>query len=324
MRHLLNYLTILILLVISTPTSIYAQETLPELKDWFLTTGTWNEDPELYVYELGTGPDTVVMLHGGWGGDHVPLITAVKDVLDKYHFIFYDQRGSLRSPAPDSLITYENHIEDLELLRKELGISKLKIVAHSMGAVLGAAYASKYPKYVDKLVVISPAQMKNPISEEDLAILEKSQKKFEPFLNRPEVQKELNTYSLSRDTPPLSSKEESSKFRIYFAARMLYDVRNWKHLGGGRALYKGHVFSLTANSYPKDGWDFPAFFQKSNMPVRIIMGDHDFLDFGAAFNTKWSHETPSSKLFKIKDAGHFIWIDQPDLFTEALLKALES
>ncbi len=46
-----------------------------------------------------------------------------KGLTDKYHFIFYDQRGSLRSPVPDSLISYENHIEDLELLRKELKYS---------------------------------------------------------------------------------------------------------------------------------------------------------------------------------------------------------
>jgi len=39
-------------------------------KDWFLSTGNWQFDPQLYVCEFGSGKDTVVMLHGGWGGDY--------------------------------------------------------------------------------------------------------------------------------------------------------------------------------------------------------------------------------------------------------------
>lgn len=74
------------------------QEKLPYLRNWFLSTGDWEKDPQLYVLEFGSGTDTIVMLHGGWGGEHSGLINAVMDLRDQYHFIFYDQRGSLRSP----------------------------------------------------------------------------------------------------------------------------------------------------------------------------------------------------------------------------------
>src|SRR5687767_4490599 len=65
----------------------------PFIKDWFLSTGNWDKDPQLYVYEFGTGRDTVVMLHGGWGGEHSGLVEAVHDLKEQFHFIFYDQRG---------------------------------------------------------------------------------------------------------------------------------------------------------------------------------------------------------------------------------------
>lgn len=323
MKYILNYLIVLVFTIPLTPNTTLAQKKLPALTDWFLSTGNWSSDPQLYVYELGTGPDTVVMLHGGWGAEHRVIINMTKGLTDKYHFIFYDQRGSLRSPVPDSLISYDNHIEDLELLRKELKINKLTIVAHSMGAVLASAYASKYADQIAKLVFISPAYLKNPIPEEDLVLLNESQSKFQEFFKRPEIAEELNTYSLSRNSPALSSKEESTKFRIYFAARMLYDVRNWQKLRGGRTLYKGHVFPLTAETYPESGWDFPAFFQKQKIPLTLIMGDHDFLDFGAHLNSKWAKQIPQAKLTQIKEAGHFLWLDQPNSFKQALEEALK-
>lgn len=59
---------------------------------------------QLFVQEYGTGPDTVVVLHGGWGAEHSYLLDAFSGVGNDRHLVFYDQRGSLRSPCPDSLV----------------------------------------------------------------------------------------------------------------------------------------------------------------------------------------------------------------------------
>lgn len=302
---------------------IHQKDTLPNLTDWFLSTGDWHQNQQLYIKEIGNGTDTVIMLHGGWGGDHAGLVGATQGLTDDYRFIFYDQRGSLRSPFPDSLITYDHHIEDLELLRKELNISKLSIVAHSMGTILASAYAQKYPKHVKKLVLIAPAYLKNPIPEEDITLLNQEQQAFQTFLNRPELTQELNRYHLLRSDPPLSSREETSKFRISFAARMLYDVANWHQLQGGRALYKGKVFQLTAQTYPAEGWDFPGFFNSQQFPIHVIQGDHDFLDFGGQLISKWMKDIPTVQLTSIPKAGHVVWIDQAESFRNALAKALK-
>ena len=296
---------------------------LPPLKDWFLSTGNWENDPQLYVREWGNGSETIIMLHGGWGAEHSGLIEAVKDLRDQYHFIFYDQRGSLRSPSPDSLITFDRHIEDLELLRKELNLDELNLVGHSMGAILASAYASKYPERIKQLTLVAPAYLKNPIPEEDNDLHHQEYLSFQPFLNRPEVLQELDKYGLDRTDPPLSSREETSKFRIDFAKRMLYDVRNWPALMGGRALYKGHVYELTSQTYPESGWDYLEEFKHRAYPVGIIIGDHDFLDFGNQLIKKWVDGIPQIKLSIIEHAGHMIWIDQPELFAKALLAHLE-
>jgi proline iminopeptidase len=284
---------------------------LPGLQDWFLSTGNWHNDPQLYVREFGTGRDTVIMLHGGWGGEHSELLDVVKELGGQYHFIFYDQRGSLRSPFPDSLITFQHHIADLELLRKELRLKKLNIVAHSMGAVLACAYALQYPQHIKQLTLLAPAPLKDPLPEEDKELRSKGNAAQQGFMERPEVMREMNKYNLNRTSTDLTSLEETSKFRIQFAKRMLFDITKWPSLMGGRAIYKGNVFELTARTYPQTGWDYFREFKRQAYPVSIIVGDHDFLDFGNHLIKKWISEVPRIKLTIIENAGHLIWIDQP-------------
>jgi proline iminopeptidase len=300
-----------------------ALQPLPGLQDWFLSTGNWQNDPQLYVREFGTGPDTIMMLHGGWGGEHSELVDVVKELGQQYHFIFYDQRGSLRSPFPDSLITFSQHIADLERLRKELKVDKLHIVAHSMGAVLACAYASQYPQHIKKLTLLAPAPLKNPLPEGDKELQRKANSAQQAFMERPAVTQEMNKYNLNRTTPDLSSLEATSKFRIQFAKRMLYDVSKWPSLMGGRALYKGQVFELTARTYPPSGWDYFQQFKRQAYPVSIIIGDHDFLDFGNHLTRKWAGDVPRIKLTTIENAGHLIWIDQPKAFSKELQQHLK-
>lgn len=290
----------------------------PVVKDWFLATGNWHNDPQLYVCEFGTGADTVVMLHGGWGGDHSGLLTAVANLGHQFHFICYDQRGSLRSPFPDSLITFNEHIEDVERLRKELNIDKLNLVGHSMGAVLASAYATRYPQHIRRLVLLSPAALKNPLPQDEKELQDKSTPAFQVFLYRPEVTQLLEKYNLNRKQPALSSREETMKFRINIFKRMVYHVEHANDVMGGRALYKGHVFDLTAKTYPAAGWNYIAAFKEQAWPVSIITGDHDFLDFGAGLAKKWVSEEPRIKLSIIKKAGHIVWLDQPDEFEKQL------
>lgn len=298
--------------------------TAPVTKDWFLSTGNWQTDPQLYVCEYGSGKDTVVILHGGWGGDYSGLLIAVANLGNQFHFVFYDQRGSLRSPFPDSLITFQQHVQDVERLRSELGIEKLNLVGHSMGAVLASAYATSYPNRIRRLVLLSPAALKNSLPADEKVLFDSANKKFTEFLNRPAIEEELEHYNLKRTSPPLSSREETMKFRILTFNRMFFNVSKCQDFRGDRALYKGNVYELTEKTYPSSGWNYVQEFSKQNYPVTIIAGDHDFLDFDNVLATKWSTEVPRIKLKIIKRAGHMLWLDQPGDFEKNLALALKN
>lgn len=299
--------------------NVHAQD-LPAMKDWFLPTGAWGSSPELYVVEMGSGPDTVVLLHGGWGGNYKGLVSAVAGLEEEFHFVLYDQRGSLHSPCPDSLITFDKHIEDLELLRETLGLEKLNLMAHSMGAVLASAYAIRYPERIARLTLVTPAHLKSQFGKEEQEIQNLQSENQQKFMNRSEVDQEIKKYALDQET--LSPQQNTAKFRINFARRMLYDVRNWPGLTGGRALYQGQVFGLTARTYPSEGWDYISEFNQHEYPISFIAASHDFLDFGNGLLKKWAHEVKGAKLDIIPGAGHVVWVDQPVAFRDALRASL--
>lgn len=303
------------------PSSEDQSETLG-MQSWFLSTGDWQSDPQIYVREFGTGSDTVVLLHGGWGAEHSGMITMVKGLEKEYKFFAHEQRGSLRSPFPDSLITYDNHIMDVELLRNELGLDKLTLLGHSMGAVLASAYAQRYPEHVQKLILVSPAYLKNPFPDADMELLQNSQKAYESFSTNEKFDKELKHQNLLREQPKLSSKEETIRNRISFANMMLYDVRKWNKLNNGRALYKGNVYALTERTYPEEGWNFIEDFKEQSYDISVIIGDHDRFDMGNHIFRKWTAEVPRAKFVSIEKAGHLLWIDQPENLTKALRETL--
>ncbi|MFS4446817.1 alpha/beta fold hydrolase [Maribacter sp. 2307UL18-2] len=298
------------------------QDKTHAMKSWFLSTGNWETDPQIYVREFGTGNDTIVMLHGGWGAEHSGMIDMVSGLEKEYKFFVHEQRGSLRSPFPDSLITYSRHIADVELLRKELGVRKLTLLGHSMGAVLASAYAERYPKHVEKLILVSPAFLKNPFPDKDMELLRSSQKAYEDFSERPEVARELQRLNLLRNSPKLSSKEETIKNRIGFANMMLFDIGKWHKLNNGKALYKGNVYGLTENTYPKEGWNFIEEFKEQSYPIAVVVGDHDRFDMGNHIIHKWITEVPRANFTSINDAGHLLWIDQPENLLKTLKKSL--
>ena len=71
--------------------------------------------------------------------------------------ISYDLRGHGDSPKgvlPNSL---EDLVDDLETLRQKLNIQKIHIVGHSLGGMIGPAYALSFPENVISVSLLSTA-----------------------------------------------------------------------------------------------------------------------------------------------------------------------
>jgi proline iminopeptidase len=99
------------------------------------------------------------LLHGGPGGDHVSFKTQVTAQLrDVAQLVYVDHRGSGRSaPADPSTYTLDDNIEDLEALRKTLGLERISILGSSYGGMVALGYAIRYPDRVANLVLAATA-----------------------------------------------------------------------------------------------------------------------------------------------------------------------
>lgn len=75
----------------------------------------------------------------------------------RHRLIYYDLRGHYMSSEPEDPQDYGflQDTEDLEALRKALGLNKIDILGHSYGGVIAFMYGLKYPENVEHLIFCS-------------------------------------------------------------------------------------------------------------------------------------------------------------------------
>lgn len=97
---------------------------------------------------------TAFILHGGPGGDHSPFKTAFQSLTSDMQLVYFDHRGQGRSKRDDpSRYTLDENVEDMEALRRHLGLDQIVPIGTSYGGMVALAYAARYPNAVSKLVL---------------------------------------------------------------------------------------------------------------------------------------------------------------------------
>lgn len=292
-----------------------------DYSEWYLRTpdslDVYNQD--IYVREQGTGKDTVIVVHGGFGANHDYMLDAIQGLEEKYHFVLYDQRGSLLSPAPKEKLTFQKNVGDLDLLIRQLGTKKVKIMAHSMGTLVAMEYLSQHPEKVSNLVLIGAIL---PKADSMTGVFSKRMNEQLKFLgSRPEV-KALPIYKRYKELKGkfTSDRERSDFNRMSFAISNIYKIDRYKLVRGGFHYYKedASVMSETVN------WKYDyRKFLNDNAKTTVIFGDHDFLDFNGEVYRELIRNYKNINFRLIKSAGHNIWVDQPEIFKKELESALK-
>jgi proline iminopeptidase len=109
----------------------------------------------LYYEEVGNPKgQPAVVLHGGPGAGCTPDMRRFFDP-KHYRIILFDQRACGRS-SPLAVLeenTTWDIVEDIEKLRKHLGIEKWLVFGGSWGSTLALSYSEKYPDKVTHLIL---------------------------------------------------------------------------------------------------------------------------------------------------------------------------
>ncbi len=114
---------------------------------------------KVWTKQIGNNPKIkVLLLHGGPGCSHEYL-----ECFDSFfpkagiEYFYYDQLGSAFSdqPADTSLWHLDRYVEEVEQVRKALGLNKnnFYLLGHSWGGILALQYALKYQKNLKGLII---------------------------------------------------------------------------------------------------------------------------------------------------------------------------
>lgn len=112
----------------------------------------------------GQGP-ALFLIHG-IGARKTGFAKVVAALKDRFTCISYDLRGHGDSPLPEGRFGLEDLVDDLEALRDRLGIAQAHFAGHSLGGMIGPAYARRYPDRVLSLGLLSTAAFR---TEDDSA-----------------------------------------------------------------------------------------------------------------------------------------------------------
>jgi proline iminopeptidase len=110
----------------------------------------------VWTKKVGDGKIKVLLLHGGPGFTH-DYMECMEDFLPKegIEFYYYDQLGAGNSdiPTDTSLWRLPRFIEEVEQVRKGLGLENFYLFGHSWGSLLAMEYLHKYQDHVKAAVL---------------------------------------------------------------------------------------------------------------------------------------------------------------------------
>ena len=113
-------------------------------------------DREFLVRELGPeGAKPLVLIHGLAGSSSAEWYQIAPALAEKYRLIIVDSRShGLSAPGRDRF-QVEEVADDLAGVLDELGVPSVSLVGYSMGGTIAQSFARRYPRRVERLVLIA-------------------------------------------------------------------------------------------------------------------------------------------------------------------------
>lgn len=276
---------------------------------------------ELHYRVVGSGADTVVVVHGGPGAGINSVLPDFEPLSRSLTLLFYDQRGGGRStlPADTSLLRAEYFVADLDSVRASFGLDRMRLLAHSFGAVLVARYAESHPERIGRIVLHGAT---GPVR----AAAARQARATPPS---PDT-------SLSRRANEMlgSLLEGTAEAPVETCREWMRIGRRLAELRGETARWRGssceapaeavaYYFRYTAQHAPRTfgDWDFTDQLGEVSAPVLVLSGSRDSLDLAA--QRAWAAAYPNARLLTVGGAGKTAAADTPLVVRPAVVEFLQ-
>jgi proline iminopeptidase len=269
---------------------------------------------ELYVRQMGSGP-AVMVVHGGPLLEQGYLVPFLEPLADDHRLVFFDQRLSGRSAgtvAPES-VRADTLVADMEAIRAALDLEEMTLLAHSWGSFLALRYALSYPERVAGLVLVSPMAASSSLRQEEEArvagrVTEAHAEETRRLRADPDLQagdpEALAGFLRHSFRLQLHDPDRVSELPLYVPADYLQRSRQFGSMMVDLAEFDVH-----------DG------LRGLPMPALILYGvDEPGADLGGEALVA---ALPKAELVRVPEAGHFAFLERPDVFMEHVRRFLE-
>lgn len=251
-------------------------------------------------YRVMGGGDRVplILLHGGPGGRSCPFEVLSELAVDR-KVIRYDQLGSGKSDRPNDLSLWNTarFVDELDAVRKALGLREVHILGHSWGGTLATEYLlTKGQEGVVSAVLSSPL-ISTPRWLADA-------RRLRGTLPKP-VQAALDKCETVETADDPKCVEANNVFEEHFVrgAKSLPAVPACEGITGGDQVYR-HMWGaaeFTATGLLKD-YDRSDRLGELKLPVLFLAGRND--EAAPATIADFQAKVPGAKLAILENSAH--------------------
>lgn len=283
---------------------------------------TTSDAARLYYRVTGSGPDTIIAIHGGPGVDLESIAADFAPLAARHVVVFYDQRGTGRSelPADTSRLVVARQIADLDEVRTGLGLGRVTLVAHSYGPLLAASYALAHPDAVRRMVFFGPvpprrgdfwqrfaANMRPRLDSADAARMADANRRLaDPAADARQACRDLWAIAL--------------KPRLADPARTLPLIRSDLCGSDPRGIRYGLVTTNRVVMASYGDWDLRDRLRRLDIPTLVVHGEQEAIPMDLV--EEWVRALPRGELLKVPGAAHFTYLEQPGLVWPAVERFL--
>ena len=275
---------------------------------------TTRDGRKLTYRRMGNGP--VLVCHPGGPGFSSTEFGDLAALWEKYTLILLNPRGTGGSDRPKDARAYQldDYVDDVEALREHLGLERILLLGYSHGGIVAQAYAAKHPGRVRKLVLACTLARLSP--EQDAAMHAGMDKRSgEPWFADAALEDEQAGNFTDGEITDLMFRE----LPLYFArfgpaeAGYLDTLRNDPFNADALRVFNEEAPSM----------DLRERHALITSPTLVITGSEDFI-CGPVCADEIAAGIAGSRKVIVGDAGHMIFVEQPEAFYSEVSDFLES
>ena len=273
------------------------------------------DEGNIYYRTFGGGPDTLLIINGGPGMSSEGFASLATELGKDAFCIIYDQRGTGKSGIKvinNKTITMDLMIEDIESLRKGLGIREWIVFGQSFGGMLGSYYATKHPNNIKGLILSASGGI-DLEGFDDLDVLSKLSN---------EQRKQFNYWSQQIDNGDTSFNAQLQRGKNLAPAYLYHDRKEDVDAIGHRITQGNMTVNEIVHRNMRDiNFDCKPGLRKFKKPVLILQGTEDIIPVEVA---KKTHEIlPNSVLILMEECAHYGWLEARDQYFGAIRNFLK-